>query len=114
MVVLVYKSRCRQSSNNVIYHHNPLYIISQPHSCCSLQICVQGYLERLGPNYSKLFYFKSSVGFRFSCKSSRHVKYNHYNTLDSKKVPKSTVKITLPFLEMWTKNKEKNKRKRKD
>jgi len=28
-----------------------------------------------------------------SCKASRHVKYNPYNTLDSKKVPKSTVKI---------------------
>lgn len=34
---------------------------------------------------------------RFStCKVSQHVKYKPYNTLESKRVPKSTVKITLP------------------
>lgn len=31
-----------------------------------------------------------------TCKASKHVKYNPYNTLESKQVPKSTVKITLP------------------
>lgn len=43
---------------------------------------------------------------RFStCKVSKHVKYNPYNTLESKQVPKSTVKITLP-VEMWKKKKK--------
>lgn len=47
---------------------------------------------------------------RFStCKASTHVKYKPYNTLESKQVPKSTVKITLPLLEMWQ---GKNKGKR--
>lgn len=36
-----------------------------------------------------------------TCKASTHVKYNPYNTLESKQVPKSTVKFTLPWLEMW-------------
>lgn len=50
---------------------------------------------------------------RFStCKASKHVKYESYNTLESKQVPKSTVKITLPLLEMWRrKKKKKNKGK---
>ena len=47
---------------------------------------------------------------RFStCKVSQHVKYKPYNTLESKRVPKSTVKITLPSLEMWRGWKKKKK-----
>lgn len=49
---------------------------------------------------------------RFStCKAGKHVKYNPYNTLESKQVPKSTVKITLPSMEMWRGRKKKNKTK---
>lgn len=44
-----------------------------------------------------------------TCKASKHVKYKPYNTLESKQVPKSTVKITLPLMEMWKERKKKKK-----
>lgn len=48
---------------------------------------------------------------RFStCKAIKHVKYNPYNTIESKQVPKSTVKITLP-VEMWKGTRKQNKSK---
>lgn len=52
---------------------------------------------------------------RFStCKVSQHVKYNPYNTLESKQVPKSTVKITLPMMEMWKREGKGEDTKRKN
>merc|ERR1712002_447986 len=57
----------------------------------------------------------SFTGPRFStCKASKHVKYNPYNTLESKQVPKSTVKITLPSKEMWKGKKKKKTPKGKE
>lgn len=41
-----------------------------------------------------------------TCKVSRHVKYNPYNTIESKQVPKSTVKFTLPKGNVEEKNKK--------
>lgn len=47
-----------------------------------------------------------------TCKASKHVKYKPYNTLESKQVPKSTVKITLPLMEMWRERKKKHQREK--
>lgn len=47
-----------------------------------------------------------------TCKVREHVKYKPYNTLESKQVPKSTVKITLPSMEMWRKGRVGQKTKK--
>lgn len=75
---------------------------------CKLQNNKNDWKLLLSTKKKKLSFFTAP---RFpTCKGSRHVKYNPYNTLESKQVPKSTVKITLP-VEMWRGRENKSKLK---
>jgi len=80
----------------------PPNVVGSPHPTP-----LRGTLERPNQITQNCFISKASQASDTHGKPVDMFKYNHYNTLDFKKkeVPKSTVKITLPSLEMWTKKK---------